>query len=331
MASQIIQDAYSDPTIHPTLGKFKKIVKRYFYLNVLFLAVITSLVVLFAFCFSFFQQSFLIGILLAFFFFSFVMYFILRAYIKEQKPYQLLVLCNQYMAHVLEKVKEPKILATAAHDMAHRFDNVAPLLYACRPSLRFLERYFRPIYAYYFWQDVHLIKEFFLFSMIDELKNCIKHNPTDIQAHQDLALGYLSLFSHYNEPLEQSTSKLSYSEAVKEILQKKRAFAADSAVEECLILKEYTPDDPWVYEHLALVYHELGLYNKEIEAYEAIIALDATQYQALYTLGTLYFKQGMNAKGLKVYEQIRAHDEKMAQQLIGLYGAYLPFDPYRAL
>ncbi len=259
------------------------------------------------------------------------MYFIIKTYVKEQKPHELINLCSKHMAGALKTTKEPKILAQEALTMAKRFDNVAHLLYASKPHMQFLEYLFSPFCACCFWQDVHQIKEFFLLAMIDELKNCVKTHPTTPIAHQDLALGYLTLFSHYNEPLEPSKRKLAGLEAVRQVLEKKRAFAADFVIEECLILREYTPDDPWVYKHLAPIYHDLQRYDKEIEAYEALVSLQPDDFEALYTLGMLYFAQGMNAKGLKVYEQMQLHDPKQAQKLITMYGAYLPYDPYRML
>ena len=139
------------------------------------------------------------------------------------------------------------------------------------------------------------------------------------------------LLSHYNEPLQATHIDFANSSSIKEELRSKRAFAADGAVQECLILKEYSPNDSWVHKSLATIYKDLGLTEKEIEASEALVALNPKDFEALHNLGVLYFKQGMNAKGLKIYEKLHKHDLALAESLLNHYGAYLPFDPYRIL
>ena len=92
------------------------------------------------------------------------------------------------------------------------------------------------------------------------------------------------------------------------------------AIEEFEIVKEYAPNDPWVYAQLAYGWKELNMIEKEIEAYETIVSLRPGDLDSLFYLGTLYFSCSKNAKGLQIYENLRKLDERKAMELIGYYG-----------
>ena len=62
---------------------------------------------------------------------------------------------------------------------------------------------------------------------------------------------------------------------------------------------------------------------EEIREYETIISLSPEDTDALFKLGKLYFEQGQNASGLRIYEQLMHSDAEKADRLINCYGAYL--------
>ena len=62
--------------------------------------------------------------------------------------------------------------------------------------------------------------------------------------------------------------------------------------------------------------------KEEIKEYETILKLCPNDKETLYKLGKLYFEQGLNAKGLQVYEILKNSNYIKAESLIHFYGAY---------
>jgi len=71
---------------------------------------------------------------------------------------------------------------------------------------------------------------------------------------------------------------------------------------------------------LAYSYRDLGMPTQEIDEYETILKLCPHDKETLFKLGVLYFSQGLNSKGLRVYEELRHSHFKKARLLIGHYG-----------
>ena len=105
-----------------------------------------------------------------------------------------------------------------------------------------------------------------------------------------------------------------------EKFEKKFRMTAEKAIEEFKILSQYAPNDPWIHAQLAYSYHDLQMPLEEIQQYETIQKLNPDDKDNLYKLGVLYFQQGMNAKGLKVYEELKKAHYKKAENLIKHYG-----------
>jgi len=257
------------------------------------------------------------------------MYFVLQLYAKEQKPQAFIRLCQLYMAS--EHSYSPKIQAEKALQFAKQFDAVAPILYKLFFGFSLFKKIAKPLCAYLFWQDVHLIKELFLLAMIDELKASVKEEPINTDAHKSLAEGYLMLSSHYKEPLERDEAYLQGSPKTKGKLLQKFQFACHLAIEEFSIVSEYLPDDPQAYKALARAWRDAQDTKQEIAAYEMVARLDPHDHESLATLGILYFQQGMNVKGLHIYQQLQKQNSDAAQTLIAYYGAYQPFDLYNSI
>lgn len=62
--------------------------------------------------------------------------------------------------------------------------------------------------------------------------------------------------------------------------------------------------------------------KEEIKEYETILHLCPDDKETLFKLGKLYFQQGLNAKGLQIYEALKKSHYKKAEGLIAFYGAY---------
>jgi tetratricopeptide (TPR) repeat protein len=105
-------------------------------------------------------------------------------------------------------------------------------------------------------------------------------------------------------------------------MEAKFRVTAERAIEEFKILNDYAPDDPWVHVQLAYSYHDLQMPQEEIREYEIVLALRPNDKETLFKLGMLYFQQGMNAKGLRIYEALKETHYKKAESLIKFYGSY---------
>jgi len=99
---------------------------------------------------------------------------------------------------------------------------------------------------------------------------------------------------------------------------------AERAIEEFKVLNDYAPNDPWVHAQLAYSYHDLQMPKEEIKEYETILKLNPGDRDTLYKLGLLYFQEGMNAQGLRIYEELKRSHYKKAESLMENYGSYNP-------
>ena len=99
----------------------------------------------------------------------------------------------------------------------------------------------------------------------------------------------------------------------------KRHLAAKKAIEELNILNELAPDDPWVHAMLAACFNTLEEVQDEIREYEILRNLRPQDKEILYKLGVLYFSRGENAKGLKLFKELKTIDMVWAKNLLSHY------------
>jgi tetratricopeptide (TPR) repeat protein len=81
-----------------------------------------------------------------------------------------------------------------------------------------------------------------------------------------------------------------------------------------------------VHAQLAYSYHDLKMPQEEIKEYETLLTLIPGDHEIIFKLGMLYFQQGLNAQGLRMYDQLKRTHFKKAEDLIKFYGAYAPFE-----
>lgn len=321
-----------DSVISATIACFQTITKRHLLFHLGFISLVSIAFVLFVIFFSFLADTFLLAIAIACFFFTCVMYFVLRLYFQEQKPRQFIALRDECLNACKQKIVSQTAkqrhfaIAKAAEQASLALTSKELSLYKPFRGFGFLQTPIERFSRAFHWRDVHKMKEFFLLASIDEYTHLMKNHPTSFDSHAVMACAYINLASHYAAPL---SSKRSSSTSLE--LKQKFRLSAQRAVEELTILKEYAPDDPWVHTQLAINFRELKMTEKEIEAYEACVRLCPSDAEMLFTLGTLYFKKALNAKGLKIYEQLKAIDPEKAEALINHYGASQSFDLYTSL
>ena len=168
------------------------------------------------------------------------------------------------------------------------------------------------------WNDVHQMKELLSLHAIQEEINLIKAYPTDLEAHAALANAYIMLYKLYLDP-QRIYSFIASKYSSPEMAQKFQK-AASRALEELKIVTHYAQNDLWVRSQMAVVYHDLGLFEKEVGEYETLVKMVPKDKELLFRLGVLYFKEGKNGEALRIYEQLRQAKNPKAEELISHYG-----------
>ncbi len=294
---------------------FQHIVKRELFFHSLFVGLGAISLISFLFFFSFLSDSFLMGIFIACFFFAFVLYFVLKLYFQEQKPIELVQLRDDFLRHYHN---DPQAKQEAIGAFIKLLDE-SKIDYLALPSfLDFVRPSLENFLSKYHWKDVHLFKELFLRAQLDQKIKDVITAPTDKKSHSNLASSYMALAEHFHLPLESLNST---SNTAKTFWENFQTFSR-LAIEELLIVKEYAPDDLWTCTKLAECYLWLGMLDQAIVEYETMLEEKGDDQEALLSLGTLYFKQGLHGKGLKIYEELQKYAPTKAEELISLYGTH---------
>ncbi len=144
---------------------------------------------------------------------------------------------------------------------------------------------------------------------IEEHLKQIRVTPTDLEVHASLATTYV---------LQSKIYRIKGTR--KEDLEERFRTSSRLAIEEFQILNHYAPNDPWVHSQLAIGYRDLDMPIEELREVETLLKLCPHDKETLFRLGKLYFCQGMNAKGLQIYEELKQSNFKKAEELIASYG-----------
>jgi tetratricopeptide (TPR) repeat protein len=290
---------------------FRKTTHSFVSFNLMFLLLFGSEISLFFFFLPFLSKSAIFAFALGGIFLTCFSYFVLLFYHQAKKPEQLTHLKNQLIQSCRQVLPIPEgetqhhlsiagalsKLSSYLQDFEWNFYNVPKWL---TPFSTTISRFS----AYCYGEDVFQMKQLLLHAALDEHLKQIRNTPTDLEVHASLANTYVLLSKIYKGA--QATEKY--------------RTAAKLAIEEFSILSHYAPNDPWVHEQLAVGYKDLEMPSEEMKEVETLLKLRANDKEILYRLGTLYFKQGMNAKGLQVYEELKKGNFKKSEDLIDSYG-----------
>lgn len=318
--------------IHPTLASFQKILKSYVAFNVFFCTLIALEVIYLFLHLTFLAQTFVLAFHLALIFATCFSYFTLRLYFQSKKTDRCLRLkedfiraCQQAFNYQDSIPGSHMTLANACCQLANELHAKEYNLYSLPSWFDFLTPTAEKISCWCHWQDVHFMKEVLLQASIAEHIKIVKIEPTSLEAHTGLANAYVMLSGLYVDPRtiegldeDRWIPPNKYNEEFK----RKFRWTAERAIEEFKILSDYAPNDPWVHTQLAYSYRDLQMPKEEIQEYETILKLCPEDKEALFKLGKLYFQQGLNAKGLQVYEDLKKSNYKKAESLIHFYGIY---------
>lgn len=316
----------------PIFRDFDRVIKRHAAFNFFFITLCTLEVIGLAFFLVSLAQSLVLALSLSVVFFTFFAYFTLRIYFQTKKPEQFLAIKERYLNACKSTLKEQEgtaeyhyAVANACCKFANRLHAREYDYYSLPSFLSFLTIWTEQFSCWWHWQDLHVMKEMMLQESVNEHIRLVKHFPTSLEAHAALANAYVMLSGLYIDPrnLEgYDAERWIPNDKYTERFAEKFRFTAERAIEEFKILSEYAPDDSWVHIQLAYSYHDLQMPLEEIKEYETIKRLLPNDLDNLFKLGMLYFQQGWNAKGLRVYEELKkAHYEK-AENLIKYYGSY---------
>lgn len=322
----------SDPlqqAITSVLSQFDRAIASYFIFNTLFLIIGFAEFILLLFFFTFLIQSAVLALSLAIVFLTFSSYFILRLYLQANKADQLDRLKEQfiqaYKDHLHYQEGNPAhfvALANACTKLSDRLNEKSYRLYRLPDVLQVLDPYLKKFRNWCYWQDVHRMQELLLQQAVKENIKLVKCEPTSLEAHANLANAYVVLSTFYAAPQKNPDYAWFLTGSLVKVLQDKFRNAAKCAVEELKILNDFAPNDLWVHAQLAYSYRDLEMPMEEIREYEIMLKLHPEDSNTVFKLGVLYFQQGLNAQGLKMYGQLKFLDTKKASDLITYYGAY---------
>lgn len=295
------------------LKDFRKAVRSYVNFNILFLLLFAGELFLFFFFLPFLSKSPLFAFALGGLFLTCFCYFVLLFYHQAKKPEQLVYLRDQFLESCRQILSVPTgeaghhlAIADALSKLAAYLQDFELNFYAVPKIARVFSGIISRFSSYSYGEDVFKMKLLLLQAAVDEHLKQIRITPTDLEVHASLAGTYVALSKVYKEAGQEekyrSTSRL--------------------AIEEFSILSNYAPNDPWVHEQLAIGYRDLGMPQEEMREVETLLKLRAQDKEILYRLGSLYFRQGMNAKGLQIYEELKRGNFKKAEDLIATYGNF---------
>lgn len=318
--------------INPFKIRFQSILKSYALFNLFFILLISAESIYFFVHLTLLLQTFVMALHLALIFATVFCYFTLRMYAQTRKAEKLMELATDFtiacrqIPQANEDISESQVLiALALCKLASELHALEYRIYSCPSWCIFLSSSFEKMNCWWFWQDVHFMKEQLLETSVKEHIKLVRMHPTDLDAHAGLANAYVMLSGIYVDPKTVEgldDDRWIPHDKYDESFQQKFRTIAERAIEEFKILSDYAPHDPWVHAQLAYSYRDLQMPKEEIREYEIILHLCPEDKDTLFKLGKLYFQQGLNAKGLQIYEALKKSHYSKAENLISFYGAY---------
>ncbi len=327
------QHFYHDPVtqiIQPVLPQLDHFIKSYALFNLSFCVIGFVEVFFLILFFPFLSKSSFLSFGLAIVFLTCFACFIFRLYFNTIKPEKLLEIKDQYIhsCKLLLNYQEGQIehhmaLANASCRLSENLAGKEYTFYKPPQWLNFLAPFVESISYLWHWQDIYKMREILLMTSIQEHIKLVHCEPTSLEIHAALANAYVllsTLYSSLIKQIEKKSDRWWQAEKYIAALEEKFRLTAQKAIEELNIISDYAPNDPWVHLQLAYSYHDLNMPLDEIHQFEIVLKLNPEDKETLFKLGALYFKEGMNAKGLQVYQELKESHPKKADALIKFYG-----------
>jgi hypothetical protein len=296
-----------------TVNDFKKVSKSFVTFNLVFSLAITIELILFFSFLPLLTKSSWIAISIGSLIVTCFTYVILYFYFQARKPDHFLDLKNRLIQSCKIILSVPAGLSTHHLSIASTLNKLSSYLQDFEQNFYRIPSFLTPYTSWInafsefaYKEDVQMMQKILLEASIIEHMQQIKSTPTDLEVHASLGFTYVNLSKLLKKAnLESEFNKI-----------------ASLAIEEFTILSQYAPNDPWVHEQLANGYHDLNMFDEEIKEMEILQNLKSNDKEILYKLGILYFKKGLNAKGLKIYEDLLTSYAHKAEDLIQYYGQH---------
>lgn len=308
---------------------FKKILRSYVLFHLLFCALFFVQTVFLTSLYFLESRSLLFAVALFSLVLTFFTYLVMIFYFQAKKPEQLRLVKEWYLSICRKSVSSERIpeeethllLAEALRLFASYFQIKELPSYLRSIPLPSLQRLLKKCSFFWHWKDFQNMKELLLLDSIHEHLSLLKYEQTNLEVHASLGSSYLSLASVYKA---MQRSFLFYDspifiEELDESTAKKFKNAVFKAIEEYKIIHQSTHQDPWVLAQLASCYHELQMYDKEIEYFEKILEISSAHTEVMLRLGYLYFQEGKNAQGFKIYQLIKESEPLKAEEIFDYY------------
>lgn len=315
------------------IEEFKEITRQYSFFHISFFIIACLELLAFALFFSFLTKSTILAFSLAGIFLTGFAYFVLLFYFQAKKPEQLLAVRHTFLESCKEILPFEKGLAefhfslgSALYHLLSQLHRQEYTYYSLPSTFKTLSPLMQKFSVWCHWKDLHQMNEFLLLMMIKEHIELVKIAPTDLETHSGLANSYRLLAKHYQDPriVNPQAEHLWISPEYQNAdMLKKFEKTSWRAIEEYKILDYYAPNEPWVHAQLASIFHDLNMAQEEIREYEVILSAAPQDREILFRLGVLYFEQGLNAQGLRLYEQLKKMDDIKAEELLSFYDAYV--------
>jgi len=334
MSTQLENDFHFDGDLYQqklpqhyrsVLSNFQKCSRSFIRFNLLFSLLLVVEISLFCIFLPVLTGSSLLAIVLGGLFLTLFSYLVLLFYYQAKKPDQLNAILQRFIASCRVSLGLPSgavihhlSLSETLLKLSQYLNDYEYRLIQFPDFFPALSNFISSFSARLYRRDVFQFKQLLLFTAIEEHLQQIRSTPTDLEVHASLAASYVALSKIYKEPKESDRTSLYRKHSA--TFDEKFKVAASLAIEEFQILSHYAPNDPWVHEQLATGYRELNLYEEEIREVEMLLKLRPQDREILFRLGTLYFQQGQNAKGLQIYEELKKTNFKKAEDLISAYG-----------
>lgn len=311
--------------------RFWRINRGYVFFHLFFGSALFFQLVSFGLFFQKLAQTTLIAFYLAAIFLTIFAYLVLMFYLQAQKPEKLLTLrnefitaCNQLIVNESDSAARESLLFQALSLFISKLSIRSLGASWITLSTTFAELV-EKFCVWSQWKDLLKMKELLLMVSIWHYIERIKIDPSDLEIHATLANQYIVLSKLYQDPSQLTLNEILKwipSEYQSEKMKQKAEIALFHALEEYQIIDNYAPNNPWVHLQCAAIYRNLEQCDKELKEYEKIFKNSPKNSEILLRLGALYFKQGQNALGLQMYDQLKSLDSRKAEQLIAHYNAY---------
>ncbi len=204
---QEVYQEYSRNLIHLTISKFQRHLKAYTLFNLIFLLLITGEIAYFLVHLALLVQTFVVAIHLALIFATIFCYFTLHTYAYTRKAEKIMSLksdfvqaCQQSCQTTEKDTAYHLLIANACCQLAAELHAQEYQIYRCPTWSIFLSSSFEKLNCWWFWQDVHFMKEILLQASIDAHIQIVRMEPTNLEAHAGLANGYVMLSGLYVDP-----------------------------------------------------------------------------------------------------------------------------------